>query len=145
MAAACQECGVTYVEATSRWHLKITSTCWARCLRGEDLLVGGRPSIVNKADTIKLVRQYLLQHSTDTSKLVKIEGQYVMQRGLTRSYAKLWRQSPEIRSAMSRPVFNVHCRRHHATFRKFKKQSDLCATCHKFDTQVMPGIAKKSR
>ncbi len=136
LAAACQEQGCVFSDCASKLDIRLSSHIWEVALRGEGYSAMGRPKKVDDPKTIELVRKYLAQHSNDTSKVVKIGGQFVMQRGLTRSFAKLWKQNLEIRSMLSRTSFYDQCRRHHNMFRKFKNKSDLCATCHKYDVLV---------
>lgn len=100
----------------------------------------GRPIKIDSVQIRKDVRVYLLENSSTTAKLVKVDNVAVPVYNLKSSKYKLWCRSPHMQKLLGKSLWFQHLKKHHANFTRLKTRTDICVFCHKYDRVLLPTL-----
>ena len=114
---------------------------WAAAANPEEPVhPGGRPSMVNKASVIAMVKKALDERSQPSSNICKKDAEWVVAHSLTDTKTEKYNSSADVHMAMSESTFMRVLKQHHTEYKRPRAVSDYCQHCSDLDTKVLPAI-----
>lgn len=108
--------------------------------------LGGRPSLVNDAAAIELVRKILLQNTKESERIVVVgrgaKRKMVVANHLVQTKHRIWCETEELHKAVSWMSFCRILQMHFPHVRNPRRNTDVCRHCKAFERDLLPAALK---
>lgn len=108
--------------------------------------LGGRPSLVQNADSVALVQKALDTHTKESERIVVIgrgaKRRMVVAKHLVKTKHRLWCENAALHSAMSWASFHRIMKLHFPYVRNPRRNTDVCKHCKVFTKELLPRALK---